>query len=275
MTQLTYQATSLRSLVKLMLPSAESKNFSESQMMSFGIEEQNVKGSDGSMMHQHVLYAESTHPTFLLLVSSVLATDEVESDGVTLRVNSRDLDSALSSFGQQMVTLRRNEQGCLVLTSRPAVDENDREIAPVKTITVQAEVDNMYELPQHTGGLAVLTSMMPLLDGLKSAVGIASVRGNRLDMQGVRITLSPESLQIEGANPSVNASVKYDNAWQKAPRHSYDVTLSTDAVRHLIAALSAYGTSAPVYLDIEDDILCVYTDGVHMEAVMASCIAGT
>lgn len=267
--QLTYQATSIRNLVKQMLPSAESKNFSESQVMSLGITERNEKGADGSVMHQHVVHVESTHPTFLLLVSSVLATDEVEADGVTLRVNSRDLDNALSSFGQQMVTMTRNEQGCLVLTSRPAVDENGRETTPVKNITIQAEVDDMYQMPVHNDGLAVLTNMMPLLDGLKSAVGIASVRGNRLDMQGVRITLTPESLQVEGANPSVNACVKYDNAWLKAPLHTYEVTLSTDTVRHLISALSAYGTTAPVYLDIEDDILCIYTEGVHMEAVMA------
>jgi len=263
MTQLTYQATSLRSLVKLMLPSAESKNFSESQMMYFGIREQNVKSSDGSTMHQHVLYAESTHPTFLLKVEDILNTDEVETDGRTLRVNSRDLDSALASFGQQQVTLRYDDQGQLTLST--PIREGEDAQTPVKTLFVGAEIDALYELPEHNDSLCVLQDYRPLLDGLKSVVNIASIRGNRLNMQGIRMAITPTQLRIEGDNPCVSARTQYDNPWLKAPGHSHEKTISSDAARHLIASLATLGTDASVHLNLEDDILCVHTEGVHFE----------
>ena len=268
-------------MVKQLLPSPESKNFSDSHWCLLGIQMREVAASDGSMQHQHVLYGETNQPTFRMLISTVLTTDEVETDGIGVMVATRDMDTALASFGQHTVTLTFTEEGSIELTSpvnlsATADDKSSAvvtsDLHPVKTLIVGAERDATFptlSIPCHDGQRYELPDMLPLLDGLRSAVGIASVRGNGLSMQGVRITLSPSCLRVESANPGVTARMQYDMPWIVAPQHDEEYILSTDAVRHLIAALSSYAAHAPLYLHGHDGRLVIQTDGVYMEAETA------
>lgn len=269
MTKFTYQATSLRSLVKQMLPSAESKNISESNWSGMTVVLRETKAQDGSMQRQHLLQMQTTQPTFYLGISMPLTTDEVETDNTGVALNTRDLDTALASFGQRMVTVCLRDGGTVELTS--VRQEEDAESLPVKSLWVMGESDDeVCVADMFCAGCCTLPDMLQLLDGLRSAVGIASVRGNGLTMQGVRLTFSPEYLRVEGANPSVTARMHYDAPWTKAPEQEQTCVMSTDAARHLIAALSAFGTSAPVYLDVQDDKrLVIATEGICMEAEIA------
>ncbi len=266
MTEITYQATSLRSLVKQMMPSAESKNIPESQYCYLGAKVKKMECEDGSEAPQFVLVAETSQPTFDMALSLVLSTDEVKVTDTVVRVNARDLDSALASFGQQMVTLILNDDGVLQLVCEEH-DGDSHACGRTKYIGVRGEKDGLMEdlSPRRTDCLQ-LASMKPLLDGLHSVAGIASVRGNALSRQGVFVTLEPDTIYLDGANPNVMARVSYDNPWLKAPRYKQAGIISTDAARHLVGALSFTASQgkamAPVSICMDETYLYVETEGM-------------
>lgn len=269
MTTFNYQATSLRSLVKQMLPSAESKNISESNWCSMTTEKHEVLCADGSVQMQHRLYAETEQPTFTLGVSMVLSTDEVQTDDVALTLVTKDLDMALATFKQDMVTVEMRKDGMLMLRSSNGVTDasaqTDDAMAQLKTLQVGAQVLDAFVPPVFVNGEYELSSMLPLLDGLRSTVDIASTRGNGLDMMGVRLIMAPDGMRVESASPSITARIQYDNLWSRAPQRSREYVLSTDAVRHLISALNAFGTSAPVRFEDHNGKLVLQTEGVYFE----------
>lgn len=311
MTKFTYQATSLRSLVKQMLPSAESKNITESNWCSVGLLERDATCPDGSVQHQHVLYAETTQPTFVLGVWQVLATDEANTDGTAMDLLTRDLDNALASFGQHNVQVSLHPDGQVLLSSGMATTPSTDATEPVKVLSLGGTPHTQLALPKQlsaaatagaTAGAAVISeisghsaathatsaalatsapsSAVPgtpapsvciladialLLDGLRSAVGIASVRGNRPDSQGVHLVIAPDRLCISGENPGVVAQARYESPWLCSPAHRADYTLSTDAVRHLISALVGFASETTVTFCCYDDMLAIQTEGVYME----------
>lgn len=272
MTQFTYQATSLRSMVKQMLPSAESKNISESLWCTLGVVRQETVNADKTTSTQHVLCMETIQPTFTLNLQMVLATDEVLTDGVVLAVNSHDLDTALASFGQSMVTVTLGDDGNIVLScQREGRDGAEGVTTGVKTLTISAMREELATLPTPLHGDCTMTDMTVLLDALRSVVGIASKRGNGLSMQGVRLCLDPQHLCVEGENPSTMACMKCECPWLVAPAHRQQHVLSTDCVRHLISALTAYGTSALLRLEMDQDDNCLLLEngGVWMKMTTA------
>ena len=266
MTQITYQATSLRSLVKQMMPSAESKNIPESQYCYLGARVRRMECEDGTSAPQCVLVAETDQPTFDMALSLMLSTDEVQVDDTVVRVNTRDLDTALASCGQQMVTVFLHEDGTVQLLCQER-DEDGQPYGRTKCISVRGEKDELMEdLTAGRKDCCQLGSMKPLLDGLHSVVGIAAVRGNALSRQGVFVTLEPDSLCLDGTNPNVLARATYASPWFKAPRYRQTGIISTDAARHLVSALSFAASqgkaTAPVGIAMDDTFLYVETEGM-------------
>ena len=104
MTYTIYQASSLRAMVRQLLPCAESKNISDSNYCSLGILSRRQKGADEGDEVECLLYAETHQPSFCMGLGMVLTTEDVEADNShCVRVLTRDLDNALASFGQRMV----------------------------------------------------------------------------------------------------------------------------------------------------------------------------
>lgn len=259
MTHVTYQATSLRGLVKKLLPSAESKNVSLSNWISMRLLNKPVSGSDEAEQVQHYLYGETVQPTFTLGISMPLSTDEVEAGEMGAYVNSRSLDTALGAFGQHLVDVRFCPDGPLMLTSR---DDNDE---PVKTLMVGASTDDLPVMDEGLSTDCSLPDMLMLLDALRSTVDVASVRGNSPLQQGVRIVLAPTYMKVESASNDITARTQYDEPWLQAPQHTHSVVLSIDAVRHLVAALTAYGSSKPLCFACSDEGVTIHTEGVCMD----------
>ena len=267
MTNFSFQASSLRALVKLMLPSAESKNMSESNYCTLSVQMRETVGEDGALVRQHVLLAETSQPTFSLAAQLPLTTDGVETDGVAVRVATRDLDRALASFGQKVCQVALSGDGGLRLTTLCQCGSDGCPTGhPVKEVLVKGQAVALQELPEVIGADCVLPDMLPLLDGLRAAVDIAATRGNGLKMQGVRVEWSPACLYVEGANPGVKAVTSYDDPWQVVPAEGRSCVVTTDAVRHVIAALSAYGIGSQLRMCLRDRVLTVQT-----ELVTAMC----
>lgn len=270
MSKLIYQASSLRAMVKQMLPGTESKNISDSNFCVLSIMQRRVPGSNVEDEVQHLLYAETQQPTFCIGLGMVLTTNDVESDDeLALKVLTRDLDCALASFGQRMVCLRLLETGIVELSSA-TVDEDGLQSAPepVRMVRMRGELDTPLVLPdamkiadistmQAGDDMAILQDKTWLLEGLRTAVDIASTRGNGLKMQGVELRISPEALHIEGNSISIFARSHYKQPWAQCPRQSHLCKLSPDCVRHLLSTLSTYGddlelTMTMSHCDLDD-----------------------
>ena len=260
MTKFTYQATSLRSFIKQMLPSSESKNITESNYMTLYLKEEEQQFTDGSKQRQFVLHAETDQPTFDMHLSMVLSTDDAQADDIALRLYTRDVDTILASFGQQIVTVYLFADGEMAVESTQLSEEDGK---PVKKIMMRGEPDFIAPWPEIDNPKCILTSMVPLLDGLRSVVSIASKRGNAIHMQGVVVTLEPGCMRVESSCPGVNANMYYENPWVKAPLRPEVITLSTDSVRHLIAALSAYGTNDHVTVNFMECLLEIETTNIR------------
>jgi len=265
MTKFTYQATSLTNFAKLLEASAESKNINDSNWSAIGVFEQERTSTDGSRLRQHVLYGETQQPTFLLGLTMVLSTDEVEDNHTTTNVLTRDLETALRTFGQHMVTVSLHDDG-MVQMCMPATE--DGEATKSKNLMVGGEPDSLLLITEMKQPQAQLADQLMLLDALRSAVPVASVRGNALKMQGVRITLDPEYLCVESANPGVIARTKFDNPWTQAPKSRREFVISIDAARRLVATLNQYGSTTPLLMDWDDTQLYLQTEAVYMEAVI-------
>lgn len=260
MTKFTYQATSLRSFIKQMLPSAESKNITESNYTTLYLREEEQQFADGSRQQQFVLHAETDQPTFDMHLSMVLSTDEAQADDTILRLHTRDVDTILGSFGQQMVTVYFFPDGMMAVESTQVSEEDGK---PLKRIVMRCETDFAEEWPVIENPTCTLTSMTPLLDGLRSVVSIASKRGNSIHCQGVNVILEPERLTVSSSCPGVNANMQYEAPWAKPPQRMQTMMISTDCARHMIAALSAYGTNDPVTLDYTVGLLEFETTNIR------------
>lgn len=263
MTKLTYQATSLRSLVKQMLPSAESKNISQSKQCTLTVRERELALEDGSSQRQYVLVAGTDQPTFDMEITMPLSTDQVETDGIVVRVNTRDLDEALGSFGQHMVEMELTEDKIGLFN--PTSEGDGRDIQ-AKVLLLAAERDEDYEPMPTPEPLCVLADVAQLVDGMKSAVAVASKRGNGPRRQAVKVLLSAVDMQVLAENPVALAHSTYDEPWQKAPAHDHSCDISPDAARHLVAALTGYAHNEPVRICVNDHLLIVQTRDVTMMA---------
>ena len=263
MTKLTYQATSLRSLVKQMLPSAESKNISESKYMMLTVRERELDLEDGSRQKQYVLVAGTDQPTFDMEISLPLSTDQVETDGLMLRVNTRDLDEALGSFGQRMVTMSMSLQDEFYVL---CISDGDPEDSNGKMLVLAAELEEDYTPMPTYETLCTLADVAQLVDGMKAAAAVASKRGNGPRTQRVAVSLTAEELSIQAENPGAIAHSTYVSPWLQTPASDITCGISPDAARHLVAALIGYAHNEPVHLTATPKALMVETRDVKMMA---------
>lgn len=262
MTNTTFQASCLRAQLRLMMPSAESKNMTRSNYTLISLREREVEGESGSQDRQCVLYMQSSHPTFTLGVQQVMVTDDKVPGELAVSVLTREVERAWAGFSTQTCRTELTAEGLHIESLRTRREDGTYEGTPVKELKVRGTEVQLDGLPRKIEADAVLMDMVPLLDGLRAAVEIASTRGNGLKQQGVRITLSPTCLCIEGENPIVNATTHYEGQWLQAPEETRTCLITTDAVRHLIAAFSAYGVGLPVRFAYKDHQLTVQCDNV-------------
>lgn len=264
MSRLIYQATCLRGLVRQLLPSAESKNFAESNFCTLSIHERRMPDGDGTVQQQYVLFGETSHPTFSMGVMLVLTGAVPEMDGAVVRVPTRELDRALASFGTRTCQMELAPDGGIRLTT--VMDDADApagaDCHPLKELLVRGESLAFSELPEVLEGCPTMEDAQPLLDGLRSAVDIASTRGNGLKQQGVRLMLSPQCLCVVATNPTVKATTHYRDRWLVAPTQEQTCVLTTDSVRHILSAFSAYATDSHLRLHAAERQLTVQCDCV-------------
>lgn len=262
MSKTIYQATCLRSLVRQLLPSAESKNFAESNFCTLSIHDRMVAEADGTESVQYVLFGETSHPTFTMGAMLVLTGGVPEMDGAAVRIPTRELDRALASFGTRTCQMELSPDGGIRLTTvRDMLDEDASE-QPLKELLVRGESVAFSELPEVLEGCPVLTDVHPLLDGLRSAVDIASTRGNGLKQQGVRLTVAPTCLCVTATNPSVKATTHYPDRWIVPPAGERSCVLTTDTVRHILSSFGTFAGDSQLRLQMAERQLTVQCDGV-------------
>ena len=287
MTHVIYQASSLRAMVRQLLPCAESKNISDSNYCSLGILSRRQKGAEGAE-EESLLYAETHQPSFCMGLGMVLTTEDVKADNQhCVRVLTRDLDNALSSFGQRMVYMQLQDDGCVML-STVATEPEEGEAPQASTrrmICVKGEKVEPLALPNDAKksdssclcgqsgtehDTCILANKTELLDSLRFSVPLAATRGNGLRRQGVLLELSPELMHVEGSNQSMYAMANSRNPWLQAPRRQHQCMLSPDSVRHLLSALSCYGDEQSLTMTVtqhtpdEQNTLTVQCDLVMM-----------
>ena len=283
MTYVIYQASSLRAMVRQLLPCAESKNISDSNYCNLGILSRKQKGDDGA--EEALLYAETHQPSFCMGLGMVLTTEEVRADNShCVRVLTRDLDNALSSFGQRMVYMQLQDDGCVMLsTVATEPEEGDApQMSTRRMICVKGEKVEPLALPNDSKksdnnclcgqaeterDTCILANKVELLDSLRFSVPLAATRGNGLRRQGVLLELSPELMHVEGSSQSMYAMTNSRNPWLQAPRQQHQCMLSPDSVRHLLSALSCYGDETALTMTVskkegEDSALTVVCDTV-------------
>ena len=268
MTKLTYQATSLRQLVKQMLPSAESKNISESKQCVLQVRELDMRLPDGSSEYVHVLYASTRQPSFMLEVGMPLTTEwiETEDPDLGIRVDTRDLDTALGSFGQQMVTLEFCDHTLRLSTYLGTDADGKREEGPVKNLTIKGETvivdpeEDEDDIPTN----CTLTTSTTLIEGLRAVVPVASERGNGTARQVVEIIGMPERITFQAQHPNADSSYTHPNPWQRALQKTTMTTLSPDSARHLVSALVGFGFHEPVEMNLTYESTAIRTRMVKM-----------
>ena len=263
MSKTIYQATCLRSLVRQLLPSAESKNFAESNFCTLSIHERRTVATDGTAQSQYVLFGETSHPTFTMGAMLVLTGAVPEMDGAAVRIPTRELDRALASFGTRTCQMELALDGGIRLTTVTDQLDEDAPEQPLKELLVRGESVAFSELPETLAdGCAVMTDVHPLLDGLRSAVDIASTRGNGLKQQGVRLTVSPTCLCVTATNPSVKATTHYPDRWILPPAKTQSCVLTTDTVRHILSSFATFAGDSQLRLLMAERQLTVQCDGV-------------
>ena len=211
MTHVIYQASSLRAMVRQLLPCAESKNISDSNYCSLGILSRKKTANNGSMDEESVFYAETHQPSFCMGLGMVLTTEEVMADNQhCVKVLTRDLDNALASFGQRMVHMSLQEEGDIMLSSLETHDENSNTPSAFtsRIVCVRGEKVDPLTLPGNTKktdtdclcsqeeterDTCILANKIELLDSLRFSVPLAATRGNGLRKQGVLLNLSREN----------------------------------------------------------------------------------
>ena len=268
---MSFQATGLRALVKQMLPCAESKNVSESNYTVLSIQQVMEQNQDGTQTLQNLLVATTQQPTFGMEIAMRLNSDEVTVDRTAILVCTRDLDNALATFGQRCVEMELLPTGDISIQSVEKSGQTDD--APGRRVRVRGEVADFCPLasdlrsqqPKPDAVTVVLPDCVQLVEGLQSAVSIAAQRGNGVRQSGVRLLLDVDQMVIEAVSPSVCVSNRYDAPYQQAPAHASEHLLSPDSVRHLCAALKAYGVGSEVVLVHDEDSLSVMCDRIVME----------
>ena len=264
MNQLVIQAPSLRAWLKTMLPSSECKHVSESDCCTLSIQSLTVVNDQGEVEEQKVLYGETSQPSFSMALQLPLTSPEVEAGDVAVRVKTRELDNALASFGQKTIRLSLFPEGGILLTTLQQLDPEGVPLAaPTRTFKVRGEAVEFVCLPEPPSGIfAQLPDPSVFIDALGSCVGIAGVRGNGLKKSGVSLACMPDALVVEGRNSEVVAEARHESPWTLPPAEPLTLQLSTDTVRHLIAALRSCAHAQPVSLATEGDMLVVQTDCV-------------
>lgn len=264
MTYTIYQASSLRAMVKQLLPCAESKNISDSNYCSLGILSRKKENAD----EEALFYAETHQPSFCMGLGMVLTTEDVKADnGHCVRVLTRDLDNALASFGQRMVYMQLQDDGGIMLSTVESLSEGDETPVPStrRMVFVQGEKVEPLTLPDNqkkedrgcicSGTVVerdtcILANKVELLDSLRFSVPLAATRGNGLRKQGVLLELTPEKMHVEGSNLSMYAMANSRDPWLQAPRRQHQCMLAPDSVRHLLSALSSYGEEQSLTLTV-------------------------
>ena len=260
MTYVMYQASSLRAMVKQLLPCAESKNISDSNYCSLGLLSRKQKSADGTVDEEALLYAETHQPSFCMGLGMVLTTEEVKTQNDhCVRVLTRDLDNALSSFGQRMVYMQLTDEGDIMLsTVESAAEEGETPIPSARRmVCIRGEKVEPLTLPGGANNpdneerdTCILANKTELLDSLRFSVPLAATRGNGLRRQGVLLELTPEKMHVEGSNQSMYAMANSREPWLQAPRREHQCMLSTDSVRHLLSALTCYGEDTSLTLTV-------------------------
>lgn len=285
MTHVIYQASSLRAMVRQLLPCAESKNISDSNYCSLGILSRKQKEADDE---ECLLYMETHQPSFCMGLGMVLTTEDVKADNQhCVRVLTRDLDNALASFGQRMVHMQLQDDGDIMLSTVETCDENGNipSASTRRMMCVKGEKVEPLTLPNDSKksdssclcgqeekehDTCILANKVELLDSLRFSVPLAATRGNGLRRQGVLLELSPENMHVEGANQSMYAVANSRAPWLQAPRQQHQCMLSPDSVRHLLSALSCYGDEQSLTMTVtqhtpdEQNTLTVQCDLVMM-----------
>lgn len=271
MTKITFQATSLRQLVKQMLPCAESKNINESKLCTLCVRERSVKLSENGNEEVKVLCATTCQPSFNLEVCMPLTTDRVEVDDeldtLGVRVNTRDLDNALGSFGQQMVTLAYGE-GCLCLSTYLGTDEQGNKlVGPMKTLSIRSELVEMGEEDDEEEFIpdCILASSTTLIEGLRAVAHVASERGNGPQHQMVEVIGMPDSITFQAHHPNAESSYCHPDPWNQPLRKAEVSSISPDSARHLVSALVNYGFHEPVEIQMNAECMSFNTAMVKME----------
>jgi hypothetical protein len=270
MSNVIYQASSLRAMVKQLLPCAESKNISDSNYCSLGILSRKRTSADGTLDEEQLLYAETHQPSFCMGLGMVLTTEDVKADNqLCVRVLTRDLDNALACFGQRMVYLQLQDNGDIMLSTVATSEDDDNTLiqSTNRMMCVHGEKVEPLALPEDQkksdtnclcGQVALkhdtctLANKMELLDSLRFSVPLAATRGNGLRKQGVLLQLSPEYMHVEGSNQSMYAMTNSRAPWLQAPHDTHTCMLATDSVRHLLSALSCYGEEQSLTLTVSE-----------------------
>lgn len=264
MSYVIYQASSLRAMVKQLLPCAESKNISDSNYCSLGILSRKQPNAD----EEALLYAETHQPSFCMGLGMVLTTEDVKTQNDNcVRVLTRDLDNALGSFGQHMVFMQLQDDGCVMLSTVDTNTEEDEVPLPTgrRIVCIRGEKAEPLNLPgnakkedndclcgqpQTERDTCILANKTELLDSLRFSVPLAATRGNGLRRQGVLLELTPEQMHVEGSNQSMYAIANSRDPWLQAPRSQHKCMLAPDSVRHLLSALSCYGEDTALTMTV-------------------------
>jgi len=268
MSQLIFQATCINARLKALQASAECKNLSDSDYCTLSIQSRLVTSEKGETTEVQVLYGTTCHPSFSMGIQLLLTGGSAIADETAVRVRTRDLISALSSFGQKTVCLELIADGGLrISTLRRADNDNQRTDQPTRTISVQGQSVAFEQLPDALPDTtATLPDSIHLREGLQGCASVAAVRGNRPVKSGVRLTCTADHLHMESQNPNVRAEAQYTEPWQVEPAEEMDVILSPDSIRHLCTALASNVNEQPVKLhfDAEKSRLTVQTDTLTM-----------
>lgn len=257
MTKLNFSASCIRALVSQLKSSSENKAYEEAQYMNVAL-----RMLDGVP----TLQMTTQQPTFgLTLRMPLLDRDgaeqgdmqvEAQTDGEhQWRVRTAELDKALSGCGQMTTLMEMRDDGTITLNTGRNL------------LTVAGECCPMAMAEDTEFRQGCTLGIDPLLNGVKTAMEMAAVKGNDLEKSGIHLVISPRELRIEGANPIALVVTGYDSqVWSKAPEGEHrDVVLTVDAVRHLLRSFSSYGAER-VTLEAREDVLVATSGQVVMES---------
>ena len=204
MSKIIYKASELRRPLKLMLPTSESKKSNYAKKVYVSITEN--KDEMGLLLQtRQVGFMLSL---FKGVVQSELQHEEQTFDIVTgtviVKVDSKELDCALASFGTQSIVMELHDDGCISIAN----EQNSQVVVKgvPSSYTAQDVMAAWADDADIMGACSVKVPVDKLATALMPATKITVMPGNNSDMKGVHLHMHRDehtrqhTLQVVGAH---------------------------------------------------------------------------